>query len=124
MATFQDRFPKNVPGKYYIDAECTDCDYCRECAPNNIRRDDEHGYSYVFHQPVTAEEIAACKEGAEGCPTHAVGSDGDQHDWWTSPIYDWTAYSESLRPFLEGLQTVPSSAGRAAFFHYIRKLFS
>jgi ferredoxin len=124
MATFQDRYPKNVPGKYYIDAQCTDCDLCRECAPNNIRRDDEHGYSYVFNQPSTPTEIAACEEGVQGCPTQAVGNDGDQNDWRTSPIYDWTAYSESLRPFLTGLEVVSSSRDRAEFFHYIRKLFS
>ncbi len=77
MAIFSNRVPQNVPGKFYIDDQCTDCDLCRELAPNNIRRFDEGGYSYVYSQPATPEEIAACQEGVEGCPTFAVGNDGD-----------------------------------------------
>ena len=86
MAVFAERYPQNVPGKYYVTDQCTDCDLCRECAPNNIRRNDEGGHSYVFRQPTTPEEIAGCEEGVQGCPTEAVGNDGDQsHEpkpWW------------------------------------------
>ena len=78
MAIFADRYPQNVPGKYYITDQCTDCDLCRETAPNNIRRNDEGGHSYVYRQPTTPEEIAACEEGVQGCPTEAVGNDGEQ----------------------------------------------
>jgi ferredoxin len=81
MADFFNRYPQNVPGKYYIDHQCTDCDLCRETAPNNIRRNDEGGHSYVFRQPETPEETALCEEGVAGCPTEAVGNDGNQpHD--------------------------------------------
>ena len=59
MAIFTDRYPLNVPGKFYIDAQCTDCDLCRECAPNNITRDDRMGHSYVFKQPENQAEVAA-----------------------------------------------------------------
>ena len=103
MATFSERYPKNLPGRYYIDADCTDCDLCRELAPQNIRRDDEHGYSYVYRQPVTPEEIALCEEGVEGCPTSAVGNDGDRFDWRATSIRDWTKYSEALLAYLVGL---------------------
>ena len=71
MAIFTDRYPLNVPGKFYIDAQCTDCDLCRECAPNNITRDDRMGHSYVFKQPENQAEVAAIMEGVEGCPTYA-----------------------------------------------------
>ena len=27
--------------------------------------------------------------GVEGCPTEAVGKDGDQFNWDTTPIADW-----------------------------------
>jgi ferredoxin len=109
MATFTDRYPRNTPGKYYIDAQCTDCDLCRECAPNNIRRDDEAGHSYVFRQPTTPEEIAACEMGVQGCPTEAVGNDGDRYDWQTTPIRDWTTYLPSLKPLLDGLTVLKTS---------------
>ena len=93
---FAHRYPLNVPGKFYVDDQCTDCDLCRECAPNNIRRDDRYGQSYVYKQPETDEEVAAVMEGVEGCPTEAVRSDGDQHDWDREPIIDWNT---SLRRF-------------------------
>src|SRR5438270_2678835 len=73
-------------------ASCTDCDLCRACAPNNIRRDDRSGISYVFKQPTNSEEIAGVEEGVAGCPTEAVGNDGDRFDWDTTPIFDWNAH--------------------------------
>lgn len=91
MADFTYRYPLNVPGRYYVDDYCLDCDLCRECAPNNIRRDDRTGISYVFKQPTTPEEVAAVEAGVEGCPTEGVGNDGDRFDWETTPIYDWNA---------------------------------
>lgn len=120
MARFENRYPKNVPGKYYIDDQCTDCDLCRETAPRNIRRDDETGISYVYRQPGTAEEIAACEEGVGGCPTEAVGDDGDRYDWRTTPIYDWTTCSESLRPHLEGLTVIREP--RSLFRRLLRRM--
>jgi len=77
MAVFSDRFPQNVPGKFYVDDRCTDCDLCRETAPNNFTRDGVGGHSYVYKQPATPEEIALCQESVEGCPTSAVGNDGE-----------------------------------------------
>ncbi|HWN95366.1 MAG TPA: ferredoxin [Methylomirabilota bacterium] len=55
MATFTHRYPLNVSGKYYIDAQCTDCDLCRALAQNNIERDDRTGISYVFNLLPNAE---------------------------------------------------------------------
>ena len=80
MAQFENRNPTNSPGKYYVDDQCTDCDFCRQVAPNNVRRDNEQHYSYVFRQPVTHEEMAACEEAVQGCPHEAVGNDGDRYN--------------------------------------------
>ncbi|MDL5051066.1 ferredoxin [Oscillatoria amoena NRMC-F 0135] len=92
MADFHMRYPLNAPGKYYIDDQCTDCDLCRESAPNNIRRDDRTGISYVFKQPENEDEIKAIEEGGVSCcPTEAVGNDGDKFNWNTEPIQDWNA---------------------------------
>ena len=103
MANFINRYPLNVPGKYYVDADCTDCDLCRETAPNNFWRDDEIGVSYLYKQPTTPEEILLCEDSREGCPTEAIGNDGEQFDWKATPIRDWSQLSEDLRPSLEGL---------------------
>ena len=98
MANFYDRYPLNVPGRYYIDNQCTDCDLGRETAPNNVKRDDRTGISYIFKQPETEDEIRLLEEGGvQGCPTDAVGNNGDNFDWKSEPIYDWnTAYDHKI----------------------------
>ena len=78
MAVFINRYSDNVPGKFYVDDQCIDCDLCRETAPDNFTRNEDGGYSYVFKQPVTPDEEALCKEAMEGCPVEAIGNDGVQ----------------------------------------------
>jgi len=70
------RTPENVPGPYYLDDTCIDCDLCRSAAPDFFRRYDEGGYTYVFRQPSTPEEIALAEEARLGCPTDSIGNDG------------------------------------------------
>lgn len=76
MADRTDKNPLNVPGSYYNDLSCIDCDLCREIAPQFFTRDDDEGLSYVWKQPVTPEEIAAAEEARQGCPTETIGDDG------------------------------------------------
>jgi len=76
MAELKDKLPDNVPGKFYVDRECIDCDVCRDTSPANFRRNDENGYSYVYKQPETSEELALCKEAFDACPVEAIGDDG------------------------------------------------
>jgi len=77
MADRDNKNDKNVPGKFYVDTECIDCDLCRETAPNNFARDDDEGFSYVCKQPENDEELQQCREAMEGCPVEAIGDDGD-----------------------------------------------
>jgi ferredoxin len=76
MADKANRYPENVAGKYYVDNQCIDCDLCRETAPDNFKRNEDGGYSYLFKQPDAPEEEARCKEAKEGCPVEAIGDDG------------------------------------------------
>ena len=76
MADRTDKNPLNVPGTYYNDLTCIDCDLCREIAPQVFTRDDEEGLSYVWKQPVTPEEIDAAEEARQSCPTETIGNDG------------------------------------------------
>lgn len=76
MATQSDKYPINVSGKFYVDTQCIDCDLCRETAESFFTRDDDGGYSFVYKQPTTEEEIAQCMEALEGCPVEAIGCDG------------------------------------------------
>jgi len=68
----------NAGGKFYVDTECIDCDLCRETAPANFKRNDDGGYSFVFKQPETSEQIDQCREAMEGCPVEAIGQDGEE----------------------------------------------
>jgi ferredoxin len=76
MADKDDKLPLNVPGRYYVDGQCIDCDLCRQTAPLNFERDDQGGYSYVFRQPESEEELHACEEALDECPVDAIGRDG------------------------------------------------
>jgi ferredoxin len=76
MAIPIDRNPENVPGRFYVDESCIDCDLCRENAPEFFRRDDDRGHSVVYRQPVTAEEIGRAEEAMRGCPSDSIGNDG------------------------------------------------
>jgi ferredoxin len=76
VADARDKLPENVPGKYYVDTQCIDCDVCRVTAPSNFQRHDEKAYSYVFRQPSGPEEEAQCQEAMDSCPVEAIGSDG------------------------------------------------
>jgi ferredoxin len=76
MADPADKLPDNVPGKYYVDSSCIDCDVCRTTAPNNFKANEDEGYSFVVKQPGNDEEIAQVEEAIESCPVEAIGSDG------------------------------------------------
>jgi ferredoxin len=70
---------ENVVGRYYADTSCIDCDMCRNIAPNTFKRSDS-GYSYVYRQPQTPEEIAEAEEALTSCPTETIGNDGEGGD--------------------------------------------
>jgi ferredoxin len=76
MANKDNRLPNNVPGKYYVDDACIDCDVCRQTAPDNFGADEEGGFSIVIKQPSSPDEEDLCKEAMEACPVEAIGNDG------------------------------------------------
>ena len=77
MADPKDKVPESVPGKYYVDTQCIDCDVCRVTAAQNFQRNEDKGYSYVSSQPVSPEEDAQCQEAMDSCPVEAIGRDGE-----------------------------------------------
>jgi ferredoxin len=70
------KVPVNVPGPYYVDQSCVDCDYCRNLVPAIFQRDDATGFSFVHRQPATAAERALAEEACQTCPTTSIGNDG------------------------------------------------
>ncbi len=89
---FNIRIPENAPGQFYVDQSCTDCEACRVTAPAVFKRNNDTGYSYVFKQPSTPEELDATIEALEGCPHESIHMDGDSHDWKKEPIIGWDDY--------------------------------
>ena len=76
MADREDKVAENVKGSFYVDEQCIDCDACRDVAPGFFKRSDDNGYSYVYNQPITDEEIQLCNDALEDCPVEAIGNDG------------------------------------------------
>ncbi len=76
MADYQDRYPVNTPGAFYVDDQCIDCDMCRLNAPDFFTREDEGAHSYVYRQPATQAEVNLCRDALDDCPVEAIGSDG------------------------------------------------
>jgi ferredoxin len=76
MADRNEKVAENVPGRFYVDSTCIDCDLCRETAPGNFQRDDARRRSYVFQQPGDPAQEAECTAALEECPVEAIGNDG------------------------------------------------
>jgi ferredoxin len=76
MANKMQKNPKNAPGPFYVDSTCIDCGLCPDMSPRFFKRYDEGGYSIVYQQPQTPEEIALAEEAVWGCPTESIGDDG------------------------------------------------
>jgi glyoxylase-like metal-dependent hydrolase (beta-lactamase superfamily II)/ferredoxin len=66
------RLPENVPGDFYVDSTCIDCDACRIFAPAVFS--DAGDQSFVFHQPESEEELLAAQKAQVSCPTASIGS--------------------------------------------------
>jgi glyoxylase-like metal-dependent hydrolase (beta-lactamase superfamily II)/ferredoxin len=72
MADAALRLPENVPGDFFVDSTCIDCDACRVFAPAVFS--DAGDQSFVFHQPETDEELLAAQKALITCPTSSIGS--------------------------------------------------
>lgn len=77
MAKPDKRLPENVPGDFYVDDTCIDCDACRQIAPGVFR---DHGeQSSVFRQPRSAGETRRALMALVACPTSSIGTT-KEHD--------------------------------------------
>lgn len=77
MANVRQRVPENVPGDFFVDATCIDCDACRQIAPAVFAEAAET--SFVHRQPLSADERRAALHALLSCPTGSIGclSDDD-----------------------------------------------
>ncbi len=97
MANLSARLADNVPGEFFVDATCIDCDTCRRVAPSVFEEGD--GHSFVGAQPRSAEERRRAFMALVACPTSSIG---------TSPKTD---ASEGARAFPEPIHDNVSFCG-------------
>lgn len=72
MAKLALRLPENVPGDFYVDSTCIDCDACRQLAPATFR---DHGeQTSVYQQPANDEETRRALLALVACPTASIGT--------------------------------------------------
>lgn len=76
MADPTTKQPDNVPGKYYVDANCSACQVCVSVASDNFKMNDGEDHAFVYKQPESQAEIDACDEAMKGCPEESIGDDG------------------------------------------------
>jgi glyoxylase-like metal-dependent hydrolase (beta-lactamase superfamily II)/ferredoxin len=75
MANLSARLPQNVPGPFFVDSTCIDCDTCSQLAPGIFR---DHGdQSSVYRQPETDDDARLALMALVACPTGSIGSGGD-----------------------------------------------
>jgi len=73
VASLEKIVPQNVPGDWFVDSTCIDCDTCRQLAPGVFGETGE--YSFVKRQPGAGEERAAL-QALVSCPTGSIGTRG------------------------------------------------
>ncbi len=76
MASASDKYKENAQGPFYTDTQCIDCDLCRQTAPAFFDRNKAGGFSFVYKQPETADELLLCQQALEECPVEAIGNNG------------------------------------------------
>jgi glyoxylase-like metal-dependent hydrolase (beta-lactamase superfamily II)/ferredoxin len=71
MANPKKRVPENVPGDFFVDSTCIDCDACRQIAPAVFGEASET--SFVHTQPVNRIERRQAMQALLSCPTGSIG---------------------------------------------------
>jgi ferredoxin len=72
MANFNKRVSENVPGEFFVDSTCIDCDTCRQLAPATFG--ETSAYAFVHTQPQTTEATRQALRALLACPTGSIGT--------------------------------------------------
>jgi glyoxylase-like metal-dependent hydrolase (beta-lactamase superfamily II)/ferredoxin len=75
MANAKSRVPENVPGDFFVDSTCIDCDACRQIAPAVFGQAAET--SFVKAQPISRADRRQALRALLSCPTGSIGCQGD-----------------------------------------------
>lgn len=72
MANSNQAVAENVPGDFFVDSTCIDCDTCRQLAPETFGEAPD--YSFVRRQPDSPEERRRALQALLACPTSSIGA--------------------------------------------------
>lgn len=72
MADSNKAVKENIPGEFFVDATCIDCDTCRQLAPKVFA--DAGPYSFVHTQPATPQDERNALRALLSCPTGSIGT--------------------------------------------------
>jgi glyoxylase-like metal-dependent hydrolase (beta-lactamase superfamily II)/ferredoxin len=75
MADHRKQVPENVPGEFFVDSTCIDCDACRQIAPAVFGEAVET--SFVKAQPFAIGKRRQALQALLSCPTGSIGCLGD-----------------------------------------------
>lgn len=75
MANPKKRVAQNVPGDFFVDSTCINCDACRQIAPAVFGETGET--SFVKTQPVSGANRRQALQALLACPTGSIGCLGD-----------------------------------------------
>jgi glyoxylase-like metal-dependent hydrolase (beta-lactamase superfamily II)/ferredoxin len=78
MARLKQRREQNIPGNFYVDDSCIDCDTCRWMAKEVFK--SEEGQSAVYHQPTDEIEYKKALQALLSCPTASIGTEEKPKD--------------------------------------------
>jgi glyoxylase-like metal-dependent hydrolase (beta-lactamase superfamily II)/ferredoxin len=73
MATRAHAHADNVPGSFFVDRDCIDCETCYSLVPEVFA--DAGSHSRVRRQPATREEVRRAQMALVACPTASIGTD-------------------------------------------------
>jgi glyoxylase-like metal-dependent hydrolase (beta-lactamase superfamily II)/ferredoxin len=73
MADRNKRLDSNVPGNFYVDATCINCDACRQLAPLSFEEIGD--YSAVSRQPEGEPQIDQAYQALLACPVGSIGTE-------------------------------------------------
>jgi len=75
MANPKRSVPENLPGDFFVDSTCIDCDACRQIAPSTFG--EAPATSFVKRQPVSSADRRDALHALLSCPTGSIGCRGD-----------------------------------------------
>ena len=75
MANPKKRVPENVPGDFFVDSTCINCDACRQTAPAVFG--EAAATSYVKAQPIASADRRQALRALLACPTGSIGNLGN-----------------------------------------------